>query len=112
MCYWAFRKPRAGALGSLTECPLDIRPFGVCELIHVSSQIRRFQILPSSKPPYSNPPYSYKATGNRTASQRAFISSVWIRIPLSCVYQLCRDCIAFWWNEWRSSSGIMASIFL
>jgi hypothetical protein len=23
---WAFRKPRAGALGSLTECPLDIRP--------------------------------------------------------------------------------------
>ena len=33
MCYGAFRKPRAGALGSLTECPLDIRPCGVCELI-------------------------------------------------------------------------------
>jgi hypothetical protein len=33
VCYGAFRKPRAGALGSLTECPLDIRPFGVCELI-------------------------------------------------------------------------------
>jgi hypothetical protein len=28
MCYGAFRKPRAGALGSLTECPLDIRPAG------------------------------------------------------------------------------------
>ncbi len=33
ICYGAFRKPRAGALGSLTECPLDIRPYGVCELI-------------------------------------------------------------------------------
>ncbi len=29
---WAFRKPRAGALGSLTECPLDIRSCGVREL--------------------------------------------------------------------------------
>ncbi len=28
VCYWAFCKPRAGALGSLTECPLDIRPCG------------------------------------------------------------------------------------
>ncbi len=32
MSYGAFRKPRAGALGSLTECPLDIRPNGVREL--------------------------------------------------------------------------------
>ena len=30
----AVSKPRAGALGSLTECPLDIRPFRVCELTH------------------------------------------------------------------------------
>ncbi len=41
MCYWAFRKPRAGALGSLTECPLDIRPCGVREL--------------TSKPPTASP---------------------------------------------------------
>ncbi len=27
MCYGAFRKPRAGALGSLTECPI------VCDLL-------------------------------------------------------------------------------
>ncbi|MBP6185250.1 MAG: hypothetical protein KA479_09940, partial [Saprospiraceae bacterium] len=25
---WAFQMPRAGVLGSLTECPLDIRPAG------------------------------------------------------------------------------------
>ncbi len=38
VCYRAFRKPRAGALGSLTECPLDIRSYGVRELTPKTSK--------------------------------------------------------------------------
>jgi hypothetical protein len=44
MFYKASRKPRAGALGSLTECPQDIRPCRDRELIHASFQIPDFQI--------------------------------------------------------------------
>ncbi len=40
----ASRKPRAGALGSLTECPLDIRPLAG----YVSSH-STFYLLPSTK---------------------------------------------------------------
>jgi hypothetical protein len=48
-----FRKPRAGALGSLTECPPDIRPFGY---VSSSSTPPPPQNLKPSKPPYSTTP--------------------------------------------------------
>ena len=85
----AFRKPRAGALGSLTECPPDIRSCGVRELIQIPDY---YEIIPRFSP------YSILLLSSPPQLLNSSTPPLQLPLPpmLSFLHNLVNPVILFW----------------